>query len=320
MVIYFILFLVFAVIGTICLIINKALKFTNWYRNQLQYVSLLPTLDGDVKYDVVNIGSNPARFAFFYENINGANLSTGTQDLYMDLCILKYYSSRIKKGAYILIPIVPFSSVTAYLTYQKLGLNYYMKFQKIDWCRNQEEKKIKSIAEKKIKYPLLFIFKSSFKSIFYCEDDQKQLEKSEMTMMYYELVNDARQWMNIWKAEFDIHDLNAPLNESLIQARNKSVELLKAILNYCIAQEYKPVLILPPLQKELSKLFTLKIKENYVYSFIREIRDYDFILFDYMDDERFSDSNLFINTLFMNLKGRKLFTNEVMKKLNIISD
>lgn len=52
---------------------------------------MLPSITGKFQYSIVNLGSNPARFAFFYENVNGANLSTGTQDLYMDLCILKQY-------------------------------------------------------------------------------------------------------------------------------------------------------------------------------------------------------------------------------------
>lgn len=311
--IYYSIFIIFIVL--ISYILNKVIKSTNWYKNQLQFLDLLPSPYVTDKYDIVNLGSNPARFSFFYENINGANFSAGTQDLYMDLCILKHYKNRIKKGTYILIPLSPFSSITAYLTPQKLGLNYYKKFYNIEWCRNSEERNIKRKAIKRLKYPLIYSFKESIKALIIDSKCNNQIEITEMFMMYPELVADANQWIKIWKKEFDIEDLNTPLNEPLIEARKKSISMLSSIIDYCIEQEYKPIIVLPPLQKELSKLFTYEIKEIYVDSFIREISDYNIPLLDYMKDESFSDSNLFINTLFMNLKGRKLFTNEILKKI-----
>lgn len=66
--------------------------------------------------EIVNVGSNPARFAFDYDKlILGANWSTGNQGLDMDYQLLRFYHSFMKEGATVLIPIVPFSSVSAYL-------------------------------------------------------------------------------------------------------------------------------------------------------------------------------------------------------------
>lgn len=311
--IYYYIFIL--VIFFVSFILNKAIKSTNWYKNQLQFLNMLPSPNATNKYDIINIGSNSARFSFFYENINGINLSAGTQDLYMDLCMLKYYKNIINKGAYILISLCPFSSITEYLTPQKRGFNYYKKFYNIEWCRNSEERNIKRKTIKRLKYPLIYNFKESIKALIIDSKLNNQIEIAEMFMMYPELVADANQWIKIWKKEFDIEDLNAPLNETLIEARKKSISMLRSIIDYCIEQEYKPIIVLPPLQKELSKLFTDEIKEIYVDSFIKEINDYNLPILDYMKDERFSDSNLFINTLLMNLRGRKLFTNEILKQI-----
>lgn len=278
---------------------------------------MLPSITGKFQYSIVNLGSNPARFAFFYENVNGANLSTGTQDLYMDLCILKQYKNRIKNGAYVLLPIVPFSSITAYLTQKKLGTSYFLKFHAINWCKNSEDLKIRDAAKKRLKYPLCYNPIGTLKAIIHDSERDKRLEITEMNMMYADLITDAAQWMEGWKQEFDIEDLNTPLNATLTEARKKSVEMFREIINYCILQGYKPIIILPPIQKELGKLFTSQIKEIYIDSFIREFENYHLPYFDYMKDERFSESNLFFNTLFMNLRGRKQFTNEILKKLNI---
>ena len=54
-------------------ILDKLVKRTNWWRNQYiatsQFVSNMGYRDITIRnYDIVNLGSNPARFAFFYEN------------------------------------------------------------------------------------------------------------------------------------------------------------------------------------------------------------------------------------------------------------
>jgi hypothetical protein len=80
--------------GYLFIILNKAVKRTNWYKNififTTQFVSNAGYRDDlQRNYDIINLGSNPARFAFFYESVLGQNWSTGTQGLVEDLKILK---------------------------------------------------------------------------------------------------------------------------------------------------------------------------------------------------------------------------------------
>ena len=306
-------------------LISKLVKTTNWYKNNFIYTKqFVPSgyrkdgqrnydIDKQRNYEIVNVGSNPARFAFFYENIIGQNWSTGTQGLDKDLEILKYFYSYIKKDGTVLLPICAFSSVAGIL---KRQLSYTAKFASILDRRqiNTMPQGIKSHIW--MKYPL------DFKSLFmlFIEDVQPddRLSITEQMMQPLELNMDALRWMNGRKAEFNIKDWNAPLTPELQEGRNISVKNLQTMIDFCLERSLKPVLIIPPMTKYLSCLLTDTIRETYIYSFIREANVKNIPFLDYMDDERFSDPSLYFNSFFLNLKGRKLFTKQVLEDLNIL--
>jgi hypothetical protein len=137
-------------------------------------------------------------------------------------------------------------------------------------------------------------------------------------MQPLELNMDALRWMNVWKKEFNIMDFDAPLSDELETGRKKSVKDLQSIIDFCLERNLKPVLIFPPMTNYLSRLFSEKAREMYIYSFIREANTKNIPFLDYMEDERFRDPDLYFNSFFLNLKGRKLFTKQVLKDLNLI--
>jgi hypothetical protein len=72
------------------------------------------------------------------------------------------------------------------------------------------------------------------------------------------------------------------------------------------------------MSKYLFYLFKDRIRETYIYSFIREANIRNITFLNYIDDERFSDPNLYFNSFFLKLKGRKLFTKQVLKDFEIL--
>jgi hypothetical protein len=273
--------------------------------------------DTQRNYDIVNVGSNPARFAFFYEDIAGQNWSTGTQGLDNDLEILKYFHSYVKKGGTVLLPIVAFSSVSGYLQLQKSPLPYLAKFISI-LDGHQISTMPRGIAASRwMRFPLCFSWRA-FTALINDVPRDDRLSITEQRMQSLELNMDALGWMEIWKKEFNIKDFNAPLTPELQEGRKISIKDLQAIIDFCIERELKPVLILPPMSKYLSRLFTAKIRETYIYSFIREANERNIPFLDYLSDERFSDPSLYFNSFFLNLRGRKIFTNQVLKDLDIL--
>jgi hypothetical protein len=79
------------------------------------------------------------------------------------------------------------------------------------------------------------------------------------------------------------------------------------------------VLIFPPISKVLEERFTPRMRDLYLYPLTKSLTErYNIPFLDYLGNETFSDNSLFFNSLFMNLRGRKLFTKDVLNKLNSI--
>ena len=105
---WFIIILVAVLSVPSFLVANKLLKKTGWWKNQFLATAQFDLHGREVKYDVVNLGSNPSRFAFFYENVLGQSFATGSQSQAMDLAILKSYRQQITDGGTVLVAIMPF--------------------------------------------------------------------------------------------------------------------------------------------------------------------------------------------------------------------
>lgn len=310
----------FGIFISLVLILNKIYKRTNVYKNNLCFTNQFVSnagyrLNQQRCFDIANVGSNPARFGFFYEKTKGLNWSTGTQGLDMDLEIIKYYHSYVKPGGYIILPIVVFSSVSGLLDGPYTS-SYAAKFSKILCYHPGMKFDIFKCGLRWLKYPLLYNPKNVLKIIRDVEPDTR-ISITEQPMMATELVEDAKRWMQGWQKEFNIKNFEAPLRGELLEGRHKSIIMFRALLNFCIERGYKPVMVSLPLSRELCDLFNPKIKEIYVDSFVREFKEYNVPYFDYIYDNKFSDSSLFFNALFMNLRGRKLFTHDVLQRLGL---
>ena len=314
---------VFYVLIVFFLYLNWLLKKTNWWKNQFVFTHQFISNQGYRKnstrnIEIVNVGSNPARFAFDYDKlILGANWSTGNQGLDMDYQLLRFYHSFMKEGATVLIPIVPFSSVSAYLIpsiYK--DKSYMVKFYSVlDYLQAKYLPQFKHVRYW-YKYPLLFNWLAVRFLLRDVKPDKRILYDSDLTNRVDAIT--AELWMDNWKSEFNIKDLEAPLSLELQKARRQSVQLMKMILDYITERGYKPVFIMPPVSKKLSTYFTERFREIYIDSFIREFSEYNVPYFDYTKVLEFQTDDLFFNDLFMNVKGRTTFTKRVLIDLKMI--
>ena len=306
----------------IFLILNKAVKRTNWWRNNFvftrQFVSNKGYRNNLIRnLKICNVGSNPARFAFHYENIMGENWSTGTQGLDMDLEILKFNHSYLCKGACVLLSIVPFSSVSGYLDNRGKTKKSLAKFSEaLDSLQMQRLPMFRNISIYK-RFPLFYEWRALGHLV--CDEDQDcRLLISENPMQRIQMEQDAYEWMRLWKEEFDIKDFHTPLPVWLQEGRRRSLEAMGKMVEFLLERDYRPILISPPVSSSLSKHFTSDVKETYIYSFTKEITTrYHIQYLDYTDDSTLQPPELYFNALFLNLRGRKLFTRRVLKDLEI---
>ena len=309
----------------VLLILNKAIKNTNWYKNIFIYTEQMCSNEGYRNYlirnlDVVNVGSNPARFAFHYDTILGENWSTGNQGKDMDYEILKFRHSFLKRRGVVLLPITPFSGVAGFLKNNNpsyFGVHYYAKFAKtldpgqalrIPEC---------GYAMKWLRFPILFEPKS-LRYLFFDVKEDNRLEITDMRLTKPQRIEDARHWVEGWLNEFELINLEEPLNEKLKLGVDNSVKIMQETIDFLVERDLKPVLVLTPMCCELQNYFTEPIKEKLIYNFVKQInRSVEFL--DYSNDNDLQRPELYFNTLYMNLRGRKIFTNRVLKDLNLVN-
>lgn len=308
---------------TAFLLCNKMLKRTNWWTNKFIYTKKFCSNAGYRKYlvrnlEIVNVGSNPALFAFFYGDVLGENWSSGTQGLNMDFEILKYRYSFLKEGGVVLLPLVLFSSVSEYLNAKPgyRSVDYYVKYLNIldSW-----QIRILPNAQKIYKYnkyPLLFN-KKAIKYLFKDVSANQMLNITDQTMSMAEMQCSADSFIDAWKKEFDIRSLQQPLTEPLKKAMLETAAIAQNIIAFLQERNLRPVFVFPPMSESLYQKIPKQAIQYYVYDFITKINRPEVLFLDYSVNAELRKNEYFFNSLFMNLNGRKVFSKKVFEDLGL---
>ncbi len=303
--------------------LNNRIKRTIWWKNKFVYTDqfekcLNRIYENKPKLQIVNVGSNPARFCFFYENVYGENWSTGAQGHDMDFEIIKKYYRCLEKNAIVLIPLVPFSFVSEYLNDKPEYRNgeSYLKFTTIldeeqlaslPWYNEMKEY---NANPRKLK-------RNAWKFILRDIKPDRRIEITDQLMMRCDLEADSEMFMDYWQREFDIEDFGASLPLHLKKAYDDSIEVIRKIIDFCIEHDIRPVLVVPPMTQVLYNKFPSEFWKTYVTDGIVKLNRPDVPVFNYLYDKKWQAVDLYFNSLFMNLRGRKLFTKQVLKDVGL---
>ena len=271
--------------------------------------------------DIMNTGSNSACFGIDYSgtNIHGANLAMRPQSLNQDLNMLKMFESYLKPKGTILVPLGPFSS--CYKTYKNVDLERYYTLWHPALIENFDINKCEElwrIKNNPLKYKPKEMLKGYVRFIV-----RKLLGKKDMFDIYQQPMNaeqleqDAQRWIDGWKKQFNIQDLEAPLTEHILEGRQKRIKTLKKIVSFCKDREFSLVFVIPPITKYLSNKLTPKFRELYINSFLMEAGAEKIPFLNYLDDEELQKPEYYFNSFFLNKKGRKVFTERVIRDLNL---
>jgi len=301
-------------------LINTFLVLNNaWYKDFFQNcLKFWKRFDFDL--DVVNLGSNSAFYGFDYKElpIKGANWAMQPQSFPQDLAILKNYFSYLGHRAIILIALCPYSSCYKSYTDSEL-IKYYTVLHPgvIENFNQNEQERAYCLKEHPWKYAFMPMLKGLFvsvkihlKTVLYGDITEKQ------RMNDLQLEADAKKWIEGWKNQFGIDDMNAfELPIHLKEGRKMRVKVLKEMLEFCKEHDFRPYIVLPPMTKWLSEKFSPVFRKNYIYSFLEECGVEKKQFLNYLDDSELSDKNLYFNSFFLNKKGAKMFTHRVLADL-----
>jgi len=305
--------LLMLMIKPVCLVLYKVILKTNWCRkqvdNELKFIRRI-----SCELDVCNLGSNSGRYAFSYSDtgLKGENWALGPQTLAYDFRVLKNYHSYLKEGATVLIPVCPLSSCIIDFEEDSNNFKYYSFLHPGYILNFSKATKLKLIRKAETVYHVTFfrvVLKRLVKNLMGMERKSMSDQKLEF---------DANRWINNWKKQFEIEDMDGLVSKKNLETIGSNTDLLRNMIVFCLERNLKPVIVLPPVTSALSSKFPAVFRENYIYSFIRNANTYQIPFLNYMDDEFLSDPALYFNSYFLNVKGRKLFSQTILRDLHLV--
>lgn len=294
-------------------LLNALYKRTNSFRNQFVDVRKF-AIKGGVgdNLEIVNLGSNHPKFGFDYSefDVKGENWAVGPQTLEYDFSILRNNVSHLAPGAVVVIPIC----LLKMFLYRQEGRAIHVKYYS---CLPAKDIVGYSWLEKLSKYifPLFFHPRALRTLIRDVKKDERLLLDENPLKTENALNNDADFWISCWNKEFNIQ---LPTPELSPNNRNdiiQNVRILGKMIDYCCSEGLKPVVAILPVTNYLRSRFTDEFVEKYILGYIKDANKAGAHVLNYLSDERFTDSSLYINSFFFNSKGRKAFTKQFIEDL-----
>ncbi len=309
--IYIILFALLLLFG------NTFVLRSRWYKSLFHDIRKFQAIPNDLQ--VVNLGSNSGIYAFDYSGLEmrGMNWAVGPQSLEFDKLILEQNNGCLTSGGIVIIPICPFSSLLG--RYEKK--EFYDKYHLILSAGEIPYYSVKT------KWKMLFFLNVP---IFYAAIHPKSFILSFIkpsrnsalsinTLADKELQNDAKVRMNNWKKEFGIKEPGAPLTVKQKETIAKNQEYLMDMIETCHKKDLYPLIVILPLTRYLGAYFTPDVKKCYIDNFVTPVVEKTKVPFlDYMGIGELEDERLYFNSLFLNVRGRKIFTKRILFDIDII--
>jgi hypothetical protein len=296
--------------------VNNKYKQTNFYKNQFidveKFTSSIPK-----NLEIVNLGSNHPKFAFDYSeaDISGMNWAIGPQSFEYDLRILKKFHGFLKEKAFVIIPVCPLNFFLYRYAYDSINYKYYNILAPEEI--NNYSKKTRFLH---IDYPILTA-KRNLVRLVKDVPANTQLNIATNPMNNKELVKDANNWIKGWLQQFSLNDLgNISLSTENKNSIEKNIDILNEMIDFCLEKNYRPIIMMLPVTKALSSLFPQSFIDEYIVENIKKANMRGIPVVNYLNDARFISPDLYFNSFFMNAKGRKIFTNAVVKELKNLHD
>ena len=310
LVIYIVIIVVICVLGALCL--NNLYKHTNDYNNM--FIDTAKFRNGNSipnDLQLVNLGSNHPKFGFDYDGLclEAMNWAVGPQSLEYDFAILRNECHHLTKNAVVLIPIC----VLKFFLYRHPfyeHLKYYGALPQNDIVDYSYKTRLKYIE-----YPLLFNprkLKRLIKDVP-CAKNNMLLDYNPMSDI--QLKADADFWVDCWNREFNIDLNDLKLSEENKSNIKRNIQILKDMIQFCLVRNLQPVVCILPVSGYLGSRFSDSFVENHILAYINAANIARCPVLNHFRDKRFTDSSLYTNSFFFNLRGRKEFTKMLVEEL-----
>ena len=266
-------------------------------------------------YDVASFGSSYARYAFDFSesSIQGFNFGLMPQFLYYTDKMIRDYRDCYRNNAlvFIVLPNLVFGDSGK----GKYGADRYASL--LSKKAQGDEYSVKKHIFVKL-FPLLntspYNLKSCINTILHYRSIASDYEIKENTLIEEEVLFQAKTRCNDWIKEFRLQDTQTNIiPESLEVEFQRSREILASMIDYCISEGLRPVLVVTPVSKQMKDCLSDIFLNKVLYTNIHMANKADVPFLDYMTDSRFVDSiNYNNNSDFLNSTARKAFSQIVI--------
>lgn len=294
--------------------LNFLYKRTNYYKINILQGNKFKDIPDNL--EIINLGSSYAKYAFDYNKveIKGFNFGIQPQSLSYDFRILKEVKNKLKRNGIVIITIPDF--VFSFLDYSIEEYNYRYYF----FLSKENILNYSSLKKYLLKYFPLLLQPKKIK--FILKDIAEENNDKLIFLENRELVEkEAKKRIASWKKEFklsgtqNIEDIPLDIKNMFNETQN----LLEEMIEYSLARKLKPVIVIPPCSKELNDFFSDEFLKGILYSNIEKANKKSIPVLDYLKDPEFQEYHLYINSDFLNVKGRELFTKKVLDDLRKIN-
>lgn len=293
--------------------LNALYKRTNAYQNQFVDVRKFSEKGGvGNNLEIINLGSNHPKFGFDYTglDVKGENWAVGPQTLEYDFSILRNNISHLASGAVVVIPICLLKMLLFRQEGRTVHTKYYSFLPPEDIVGYSKFEKFH-----RYDFPLFFHPRNMCSLIRDIKKDERLLLDENPLKTEEALNKDADHWIDIWNKEFDIKLPSPTLSADNKSDIQKNIQILKEMIEYCLSKGLKPVIAILPVTENLYSRFTPEFIERHILAYIAEANEVKVPVKNYLTDERFTDTSLYINSFFFNKIGRKKFTKQFIEDL-----
>jgi hypothetical protein len=263
--------------------------------------------------EIVNLGSNQPKFAFDYSETGmlGMNWAVGPQAFEYDFRILKKFCNFLNHNAFVIIPVCLFEFFLYRYPYDSANYKYYKILDSAHINNYSLWTKLT-----RIDYPVLT---AGYKLLRIIKDvpPNRGLEIDHNPMNEREMKRDAEKWISGWLKQFSLDNLEPiVLSEENRRSIEKNIAILSEIIDFCLEQNYRPVVMLLPVTKALRDLLPESFIHEYILGNIKKANKKNIKTLNYLDDDRFVMPELYFNSFFFNKTGRKYFSKTITEELN----
>lgn len=309
-------FIIILVAIILFLILNKRYVNSYYYQNNCIFENRINKEDIPSELEFINLGSGFARFSFDYSEFEGKgfNFAQSPQCLEYDYKILQQYNKKLKKGCIVCINMPVF--IFGFKRYEQLEYcaKYYGRLEK-KYIHNYSPI-LEIICTK---FPILIAGKKVFYAIYNKRVDNVWLY-DKCTIPVEKIQSYAEGHHASWMKQFSLNNSVDQSVEHLNSSIQYNIQLLKELIDYCLDNGWRPILVSTPLCGSLNKMFSTDFTNNILYKNIKTANEKKIPYFDFREHEAFQNNpDMFWNGVdWVSTIGRKCFMNILQEELRKI--